>query len=76
MSYSFTGEWVHDLDRWLTTDPRDEAKPVHICKHGCEIYEGETYYEIDGNIYCENCIEESRKEAEFDYPEDYDDICE
>lgn len=76
MSYSFTGEWVHDLDRYLTTDPRDEAKPVHICKHGCEIYEGETYYEIDGNIYCEDCVKEGEKEAEFDYPEDYDDICE
>lgn len=75
MSYSFVG-WEHDLDRYLTTDPRDEVEPVCTCKNGCEIYEGETYYEIDGVIYCESCINECKKEAERDYPEDYDDFCE
>ncbi len=73
MSYTFTGTWVHDLDKWLTEDPRDAIKPVHICKHECEIYEGDTYYEIDGVIYCENCVKEGEKVAEIedpDYPED------
>lgn len=68
MSYSFTGSWVHDLDRWLTDDPKD-TMPVHICKHGCEIYEGETYYEIDGNIYCEDCVKKGEKEAEIEEPD-------
>lgn len=70
MGYTFTNEWVHDLDRWLTTDPRDEIEPVCTCSE-CdgEIYEGDTYYEVKGNIYCEECMEGFKKEAERDYPD-------
>ena len=66
---------IKGLDKWLTEDPKDTI-PVHICKHGCEIYEGDTYYEIDGVIYCENCVKEGEREAEADCPEDYDDYYE
>lgn len=35
---------------------RDE-KPVYICYNcGGEIYEGETYYSVDENIYCKSCM--------------------
>lgn len=34
---------------------------------GSEIYDGDYYYEIDGNIYCNRCIKESKMIAEVDY---------
>lgn len=40
---------------------------VFICS-GCgeKIYEGEIYWEILGEQFCENCIDESRKVAVYD----------
>jgi len=29
----------------------------------CDIYEGETYYDIDGLILCEECLSDYRKEG-------------
>lgn len=29
----------------------------------CDIYEGETYYDIDGLILCEECLSTYRKEG-------------
>ena len=37
-----------------------------------EICEGDTMYEIGGELFCEDCIEESRCEAVLPEP-DYDD---
>ena len=37
---------------------------------GNEIYDGDEYYEIDGKIYCEDCIIDFRKTAEVEI--DYD----
>ena len=74
MSYSFTGDWVHDLDRWLTTDPRDEEEPVYYCcSCGEGIFEGEDYYKIGSDNWCSECIDNCKAVAEFeepDYPED------
>lgn len=69
MSYSFGG-WERDLDRWLTTDPRDEVEPIYECD-GCDdgIFDGDTYYKIGGKIYCEHCVESAKKTAEFVYPD-------
>ena len=59
--------WQHDLDRMMTEDPRDDAEPVCHCELcGDDIYAGETIYEIDDNIICEKCIENSRKIARED----------
>lgn len=33
---------------------------------GNEILDGEDYYDIDGDFYCEDCIEERRKTAEVE----------
>ena len=65
MGFSFTGSWVHDLDRWLTTDPRSEEEPILECSE-CEegIFEGEDYYQIGDECYCEECIAKFKKVAE------------
>lgn len=34
---------------------------------GSEIYEGEDYWEIEGTIYCERCIENCKSTAEVGY---------
>ena len=66
MGYSFQG-WEHDLDNYLTHDPRDDAQPVKICDSCKEgIYEGETYYKIDGKSYCEHCIDDFSEVAELE----------
>ena len=34
----------------------DEAKPIHHCqKCGDDLYEGDVCYDVDGDIYCEDC---------------------
>lgn len=36
-------------------DPTDER--IYTCeKCGCGIYEDETYYDLDGIVWCEECI--------------------
>lgn len=34
---------------------------------GFKIYDGDDYYDIGGDIYCEECVEDSKKIAEVDY---------
>lgn len=39
-------------------------EPVETCDNcGEGIYEGETYYNLDGVIYCVDCIADSEREA-------------
>lgn len=65
MGYTFTGSWVHDLDKYLTTDPRDEEEPLFECSEcGCGIYDGEEYYKIGDKCYCTECMDGFKKEAE------------
>lgn len=65
MSYCIGQGWEHDLDRYLTEDPRDAEKPVEICAECKEgIYEDEMYYRVDGKAYCERCMENMRVRAE------------
>lgn len=67
MSYGFSGNWEAELDRYLTTDPRDDAEPVCTCEFcGADIYEGETAYNINDTIICEKCVEDSRFTAEVE----------
>ena len=34
---------------------------------GNDILDGDDYYEINGDYYCEDCIDERRRTAEVDY---------
>ena len=65
MSYYLSRyHWQYDLDRYLTSDPREDAEPVHVCSE-CEdgIYEGETCYKV-GDYFCKNCVEKVVAELE------------
>lgn len=45
----------------------DEPPVVTECDMcGAEIYAGDEYFEIAGGVYCEECIEGCKKEAEVD----------
>lgn len=47
------------------------AQPVvaGLCwRCGCEIYAGDRVYNINDELWCENCIDECETEA--DYPDD------
>lgn len=68
MGFSMQG-WEHDLDRYLTTDPRDDKQPVYECGCGRGIYDGDDYYEIGGKRYCAECIDSFKKTAE--YPDEW-----
>lgn len=49
----------------LTQCPYAAPTIVHECTLcGAEIYEGDTYYELDDKPICESCIEDARREAE------------
>ena len=45
--------------------PNAEEKAVKVCT-GCggDIYVGDTYYSIDCEPYCEDCINDSKRIAE------------
>ncbi|MBR5144693.1 MAG: hypothetical protein IKW53_06550 [Clostridia bacterium] len=49
--------------------PNAPAPPVFSKCDGCgaDILDGDEYYDIDGECYCENCIYECRKTAEVDH---------
>ena len=49
--------------------PNAPAPPVFSKCYGCgaDILDGDEYYDIDGDYYCDNCIYECRKTAEVDY---------
>ena len=67
MSYEIGGNWQRELDRYLTENPRDDEEPVRICANCKEgIYEGETYYKVDGKAYCADCIDDFREIAELE----------
>lgn len=56
MGYSFQG-WEHDLDVYLTHDPREDAEVVCTCENcGADIYKGERFYSIDRTPYCADCV--------------------
>lgn len=65
MSYSMSGGWEHALDVYLTHDPREDEEPVEACTDcGDAIYEGESYYKVDGVVYCEKCMQKMKYVAE------------
>lgn len=45
-----------NYDRWKTTPP-DELEPKEYCSHcGEPLYEGDALYDISGEIWCEDCL--------------------
>ena len=63
MSISIPG-----LDEYVTghwgDDGYEEPQISHYCDEcGEAIYEGEDYYEIEGGIYCEDCVYKMKKTA-------------
>ncbi len=51
-----------------------EPPVVTSCIHcGEHIHEGEDYYNIDGEPWCENCIDDCRTVAEADEPDYFED---
>ena len=53
-------ESIPGYDDWKTSPP--ESKPVAYCTIcGCEIYEGDILYTIDGGI-CEQCLNDHYRE--------------
>lgn len=60
-----------DLDRRpmpLAARPmlQPEEKPVLQCECGKAIYDGDSYYCVCGEVFCEECIDDCKKIAEAD----------
>lgn len=51
--------WQYELDEILNNPPCDdeEVEPVE-CGCGNTLYVGDEYYEIDGQIWCPECIDD------------------
>ena len=48
-------EHIPGYDEWKTTPP--ELAPATYCDCcGCEVYEGDYIYTIDGERLCEDCL--------------------
>lgn len=63
-------EYVPDRE---LTPPEDYRKKVYDCNDcGGDIMEGDGYYVVKGDVYCDNCIEHNHNYAELydDYLED------
>lgn len=50
-------QWQHSLDRYLTTPPEPKESRCKCCKCDEELYPDDEYYELDDEIYCEDCAE-------------------
>ena len=60
---------MDSYDLWKTTEPERDSK----CKCvycGCELYECEEYYDIEGEILCEDCargwLDEHRRTVTYE----------
>ena len=49
--------------------PNAPEPPIFARCHNCgtKIYDGDDYYNINDEYWCEDCIEERHKTAEVDY---------
>lgn len=58
-------EYCHSFPHLSRCPNAPEPPEVYKCSCcGEPIYEGDTYYDIDGDAWCEECILDTRKEAE------------
>lgn len=56
MAYSFDPDMSKRYDDWLTTPPEDErTTKCKCCKCKEPLYLDDEYYELDEEIYCEDC---------------------
>jgi hypothetical protein len=60
-----------DICQQIPCHPRCPYAPdppvVYICSGcGCDIYDGDDYWDILGEQFCENCIDDLRRVAEYD----------
>lgn len=56
-----------NIDRFELPNIKDEPKVIKVCANcGEPIYEGEHHYNINGVIYCNNCVEINGEIAEED----------
>ena len=45
-------------DKWYLEPPDIQPRKMCDCRNcGWGLYEGDEYYEIDGECYCEDCVE-------------------
>lgn len=50
-------KWQRDLDRYLTTPPDDEETKCFCAWCKDPLYFDDEYYEIEGDILCEDCAQ-------------------
>lgn len=67
-----TDDPVADFDRYDREQAKEKAKLPHCDCCGCVIYDH--YWNINGEIYCEDCLnDEFRRDADdYEDSEDYD----
>ena len=56
MGYAI-GDWEHALDVYLTNPPEPKESQCKCSYCGDELLEGDDFYDIEGDIYCERCGE-------------------
>ena len=48
----------HVENFWVDMPEPKEPKIITECSHcGMEMYEGDTYYKVGSNYYCDNCVD-------------------
>jgi len=66
----YIGDWEHALDVYLTTPPEEPESQCKCCICKEELFEGDDYYDIEGDIYCEDCAEGWLEAQKFKVRED------
>lgn len=60
-----------EIENGMVVDSESERNagpiPAVRCDCGCDISVGETYWKIDGSIYCKECIQEHIEDYLFDF---------
>lgn len=65
-----TDDPLRDLDRWLDEQELRE-KMLPRCSECGEPIHDNLYYEIDGKIYCQKCLDENFLRSTDDYMNDF-----
>lgn len=51
-------EWQKSLDQWLDSEPEVHDSKCKCAECNVSLYPEEDYYDIDGDILCEECARE------------------
>ena len=68
----WTDNPLRDADRYMDMMEAKDARCLHCIICGAQIADGMDYYEVNGDTYCEECMNDGFRKTYYE-PEPYED---